>query len=131
MRNIKFLVMALMMALAVFIYAAGQGQESKKSCGTDKANCCASCCAKEGSCCKAHKMGNQTQAGAQTATQEKQKACDGCECCKDGKSCCGDGCKMEKTGKMDQMSACCEMSKEGCCSAGGCACCTKDKAKAN
>lgn len=134
MRGIKFLAIILMLAFAGFVYAEGRAQESKKSCGTDKANCCASCCKMDGdSCCKAHNMGGQQQSGAQTATQEKKAACDGCACCKDGKSCCGEGCKMDKMGKMSNAHAdCCDMKKDGAaCAGGGCACCSKDKAKTN
>jgi hypothetical protein len=121
MKSIKLLVVTLMLALAGFVYAEGQSQDSKMACGTDKAGCCATmdCCKKDGAeCCKAHKMGNQQQ----TASQDKGKACcDGGECCKDGKSCCGEGCKMDKTGKA---AGCCETGKDGgCCKA------AKDKAK--
>ena len=126
MRSIKLLAVALMLALAGFVYAWGQTQDSKMACGEDKAGCCATaeCCKAGGdSCCKAHKMGNQQ------AAQDKQKSCcEGCANCKDGKSCAEGCCKTDKTGKAAS-AGCCDTSKEGGCCGGGCACNAKDKAK--
>lgn len=126
MRQIKFLAIALVLSLAGFVYAAGNAQESKRAGSTEKAGCCSVCCKAEDSCCKSHKMGNRQSAGAGASAQDKEMACKDCECCKDGKSCCAEGCKMSKTGKAD---GCCDKSKEGGCSSGGSACCSKDKAQ--
>lgn len=132
MKRMKLFSIALMLALAGSVYAAGNAQDSKKACSMDKADCCANCCKSEGSCCKADKMGHKQTAG-QAAQESKEKTCASCDCCKDGKSCC----KGDKSGKESAKACACDMKdKASCCASatGGCcgdACGTKEKAKTN
>src|ERR1043166_4652197 len=101
MRKIKLLAIALVLALAGFVYAMGQAQEAKNACSMDKGGCCAECCKTKDSCCK-------------TDSKQAHNAkidCASCECCKGADACC----KMDKDGKMK--GSACDMSKDGktCC----------------
>lgn len=125
MRKIKLLAIALVLALAGFVYALGQAQSTKNACSMDKGACCAKCCESKDSCCKAQKPDDKQPAAAHNT----QKDCASCDCCKGDSSCC----KMDKDGKMQMKDGACNMSKDGksCCASDACggSCCTKDKGK--
>lgn len=124
MRKIKLLAIALVLALAGFVYALGQAQDSKNACSMDKKSCCTECCQAKDSCCKAGmKQAHKAKAGCCASSGE---------CCKGEGSCC----QMGKDGKMKE--GACDMTKDGtsccgkdCCGKESCgdSCCARDKGK--
>lgn len=119
MRKIKLLAIALVLALASFVYALGQAQGAKDSCSMDKGACCAKCCESK-DCCKAHKSDNKQPAAAHNT----MKDCASCDCCKGNGSCC----TTDKDGKMQMKDGACAQDKDGKSSCGS-DCCTKEKGK--
>ncbi|HKC62350.1 MAG TPA: hypothetical protein VKB86_01875 [Pyrinomonadaceae bacterium] len=131
MRNIKFLAIALMLALTAMVYAAGGQQTDVKE---KAASCCANC---NDSCCmKGQKSGDAKTAHESCDMSKSGKSCcgakadcckagadcckAGAECCKKGESCCGQNhMTNDKQGKAQ---ACDMKGGEGCCGA-DCACC--------
>jgi hypothetical protein len=133
MKWVKLFAVAITLALASFVYAAGNVQESKMACHMDKAGCCAAeCCKNEGSCCKMDKT-MRMQATAQTTEGDKAEAsCASGQCCKDGENCC----KADNSGKTAASSCCagkdgksCCADGKGCCSGGGGECCKQEKTR--
>ena len=124
MRTIKLLAVGLVLALSGFVYAAGNAQDSKKSCAMDMASCCAHCCKSEDSCCKVHKTENK-QTSAEGSTPDNKDCCAASDCCKGENACCVSGHKSDKTDKMKAQS--CDMKKDSadCCAS----CCSTDKPK--
>ncbi|MDQ3818006.1 MAG: hypothetical protein M3362_09970 [Acidobacteriota bacterium] len=125
MRKIKLLAIAIVFALAGFVYAFGQAQGAKDSCSIDKGACCAKCCESKDTCCKAHKADNRQPAAAHNMAKD----CASCDCSKGEGSCC----KTDKDGKMQMKDGSCAQDKDGksCCGSDCCkdACCTKEKGK--
>ena len=135
MRKIKLIAIALVMALAGFVYAFAQAQNKREACSMDKGACCAAeCCKAENSCCKEGaaccKDGAACcKAEGKKAAHKTEKGHASCACCEGENSCC----KADKSGKMQMKEGACDMSKDGaaCCDSGCCgaSCCAKEKGK--
>ena len=56
MKSVKTFVIALVLGLAVFVYAADGSQASTQSYGLNEADCCVAgaCCCTGGACCATH-----------------------------------------------------------------------------
>lgn len=126
MRNIKALVIALVLGLAGMVYAAGNVQMATQTQDKSKAESC--CCCMSDSACpmKSHEH--------TTAHAAQMDCCDMCKDGKDGKGCCAamaehgkagdhqghDGgacCNMHHDGDKSADKQACEMGKDGkgCC----------------
>ncbi len=115
MRNIKALVIALVLGLAGMVYAAGNVQMATQTQDKSKADACC-CCMSDGAC----PMKSQEHATAHAA---KMDCCDMCKdgkCCEmgkdahDGKGCCAAMAEHGKAGEHQAHDgACCNMHHDG------------------
>jgi hypothetical protein len=149
MRNIKALVITLVLGLAGMVYAAGNVQMAAQTQDKAKADACC-CCMSDGACpMKSHE--HQSDAAAKMDCCEKGKDGQSCDMSKDGqegKNCCaamadhaqagdhqgheGACCNMHHDGDKSADKQACEMGKDGaqgCCHHEGGGCCKAKTAK--
>ncbi len=138
MRNIKPIIIALILGLTAIVSAAAGQQTPAPTEGKEKA---ASCCTKcSDSCCMKEQKSGDAQAAHKSCDMSKAEGCSnakpeccksGAECCKAGAECCklgadcsksGDSCCPHHQMSADKQHVACDMKKDGkgCCATSEC-----------